>query len=156
MKTAGAIRSQNGGVLIELAIILLLVITLGVGLGEFGLVAYNKQVLNNAAREGVRTGIVRWTHPEPPDGDGSPFTEEEVKAKIQQTVENYYSGRLISFGEYAPPSIDYEPDTIDFTFGADLKVIVNYQYEFLAPSLVGLGLTMPLRGETLMQMEQLL
>ena len=66
MKTKMLIKNQKGAALVEFAIVVPLLILLATGIGEFGLVLYNKQVITNASREGARAGIVQWKHPPPP------------------------------------------------------------------------------------------
>jgi Flp pilus assembly protein TadG len=53
MKPKMIIKDQNGGAVVEFAIILPLLIALLFGIVEFGLLLYNKQIITNASREGA-------------------------------------------------------------------------------------------------------
>ena len=84
-------ENQRGVAAVEFAIVLPLLLFLFIGITEFGLAYYNKQVLTNAAREGARVGIISGT-----DVD-----------KIKETIKNYVvfedennnkKSRLITFG----------------------------------------------------------
>ena len=52
-------HNQKGAALLEFAIILPFLLVLVFGMIEFGLIAYNKQVITNASREGARWAIVQ-------------------------------------------------------------------------------------------------
>lgn len=145
------LRSNKGAAAIEFAIILPLLVLLGIGICEFGLLCYNSQVIINASREGARAGIVR--------GDGA---EEFLdNAKIKSIVKDYCNPRLIDFNGTSLTDGDIiltlsgggTRETV--AFGTDFKVEVIYNYGFLLPSLFNLGSTQTLRGRTLMKMEQI-
>jgi Flp pilus assembly protein TadG len=146
MKMA-AMRSQRGTAALEFGIVLVLLVALGLGLFEFGILAYDKQVITNASREGARAAIVQR-----PD-----LTETEKQDLIDGIVRDYYTGRLITFGEYDEPTISYPLGGVgDRAFQQDLSVRVTFNYNSLAASLIGLGTQMTLAGETLMKMERLI
>ncbi|GAB6060459.1 TadE family protein [Desulfonatronum parangueonense] len=72
---------QCGVAALEFAIVLPLLILLFLGITEFGIAYYNKQVLTNASREGARAGM-----------------NSAIKVNsIEHIVENY-TDRLINFG----------------------------------------------------------
>ena len=140
MKPKMIIKNQNGGAVVEFAIILPLLIALLFGIVEFGLLLYNKQIITNACREGARAGIVSRT-PRLSNGD------------IQNEVIKYGKAYLVTFGSATLDNSDIviaSPDDNDdtngacvcslpdaptdercLTFGCDLVVDVTYKYDFL-------------------------
>jgi len=148
MKKKMIIKEQKGTALVEFAIVLIVLVLLGVGTGEFGLLLYNKQVVTNASREGARAGIVR---------DGINFLDN---AGIKQIVKDYCSQHLIDFKNTALTDDDIELNPSDddirktTAFGSDFSVKVTYNYGFLVPSLFNLGNSINITGMTLMKMEQ--
>jgi hypothetical protein len=96
---------------------------------------YNKQVVTNASREGVRSGIV---------------TETET-ADIIQIVENYCDDNLINLNganELQAGSVTVSgPDGDN-----DLTVRVDYDYNFLFAGILGFD-QITLSGQTIMRME---
>jgi hypothetical protein len=146
MKTRMIIRREKGVAALELAIVLPVLILLAIGICEFGIIYYDKQVLTNASREGARAGIVRS------DVHGDPYDDaDEIEQRARDRAEEYYTGRLISFGE------DDEPDIVvtgyDLQFPDNLSVEIEYEYFFLVPSLFDLGLTRTLTAYTEMKIE---
>ena len=147
MKIKSTIKDQKGGAVIEFAIVLPLLVLLAVGICEFGLLVYNKHVITNASREGARAGIVQRT-----DSNGNPlFADAQVEAIIEGIVLNYCSQRLITFGTNSPPTVF--STGVNGVFQQDLSVKVTYDYNFLVPSLFGLGQAKELTSMTLMKME---
>jgi hypothetical protein len=136
MKTKMMIRDQNGGAVVEFALILPLLILLLFGIVEFGLLLYNKQIITNASREGARAGIVMRT---------TRLSDEDIKAVVDKYADKY----LVTFGtKNFPDPIIYREGN---DFGDDLKVKITYEYNFLVlKSLFG---PIPLEAETIMKME---
>ena len=150
MKTKRIIKDQKGGALIEFAIILPLLVILVIGIIEFGLLCYNKQVIANASREGARAGIVQRT-----DDDGNTLlSNAEVGTLIEGIVQSYCSQRLITFGSNNPPTV--VSNGMNGVFQQDLSVQVTYIYNFLVPVLFQLGTTKTLNAETVMKMEAII
>ena len=148
------IKNQYGAAIVEFAIVLPMLILLAIGICEFGLLWYNSQVIVNASREGARAGIVQLKYPPPPPG-GTFYTDAEVRTlKINPTVQNYCSARLITFGTNSPPTV--VSSWASRAFGQDVSVVATYVYNFLVPSLFGLGPTKTLTGRTIMKMEQII
>lgn len=141
------IKEQKGTVLVEFAIVLIILVLLGVGVGEFGLLVYNKQVVANASREGARAGIV----------SGVAFTNSDG---IKTIVKNYCLERLIDFHDTTledsdielTPGTDAERNAA--SFGSDFSVKVTYNYGFLVPSLFNMGPTISITGKTTMKKEE--
>ena len=129
------LHNNRGVAAVEFAICLPILILLVFGSIEFGLMFYNKQVVTNASREGVRSGIV---------------TETET-ADIIQIVENYCDDNLINLNganELQAGSVTVSgPDGDN-----DLTVRVDYDYNFLFAGILGFD-QITLSGQTIMRME---
>lgn len=110
-------NGQRGASALEFAIVLPILLLLLFGIIEFGFILYNKAMLTNAAREGVRAGIV---------AQSPRLTEDDIRI----IVEKYCENMLVSFGGSAVPSIVATLPASQ-TFGNDLKVEVTYPYSFL-------------------------
>ena len=150
MKTKMMIRDQNGGAVVEFAIILPLLIVLLFGSVEFGLLLYNKQIITSACREGARAGIVSRT----PGLSNDAIEDEVIK---------YGKAYLVTFGSDTLEKADIDLLTINnnsttfnpatdrcTSFGCDLKVVVTYDYDFLVLSAFG---PITLNAKTIMKME---
>jgi Flp pilus assembly protein TadG len=143
------IKSHNGQVIIEFALILPLMLLLLGGIVDFGILLYNKQVIDNASREGARAGIVHLLN-----SNGG-----KVPVDIQGTVANYCENRLVTFGEGAAPVTTFSPeDLLAASYPDDLTVTVSYQYTFLFSSVLNMfggnfGPTLNLTSQTVMKME---
>lgn len=124
-------KNNQGAALVEFAIVLPLLLLLLVGMIEFGLLFYNKQVLTNASREGARVGIAR-------------------AGNISAIVDTYCRDRLINFGGLNDVTTSIVGE--GGAYNEDLVVTVEYSYDFLVPSLLGFGTTMQLSAVTMMKM----
>lgn len=135
MKRTNQKSAECGAAVVEFALVLPLLILLMMGIIEFGLLFYNKQVLTNASREGARAGIAHATETE-----------------IETIVVNYCSNRLIRFDTNEDP----DPTVTGAlgSYGQDLTVAVSYDYTFMVPDLFGLGPNLELTAETVMKMER--
>jgi len=142
MKPKKTLKNQKGSAAVEFAIVLPLLILMFIGICEFGLLWYNKQVVINASRESARAGIAREY-----DSDIN-FTN----GNSDPIVNAYCANRLITFGPTVDPVTTY-PDgrNIDKSFGEDFSVKVFYLYT----SLFGAGPSIPLGRTTLMRMEHI-
>ena len=128
---------ERGAALVELAIVLPLLLLILVGIIEFGLLFYNQQVLTNSSREGARAGIAHL---------------EEVK--IKEIAVAYCNDRLITFDTLQNLINDDVTVVGELTdYPENLTVTVSYDYSFLIPKLLGLGTSMQLSTETVMNME---
>jgi Flp pilus assembly protein TadG len=149
MKTKMTIKDQKGSAIVEFAIVVPLMLLLVIGIGEFGLLWYNSQVITNASREGARAGIVL----------GADFLDDNA---VKAIVTAYCDSRVIDFSGNttvdATNDITLTPDDdrASSGFGDDFLVEVEYDYGFLVPALFGLGKTKKITGRTLMKMEQVL
>ncbi len=112
------LRCQKGVAAVEFAIILPVLMMIVLGIIEFGLLMYDKQVITNASREGARIGI----------------SDAVVSdADIEAVVDNYVTNNLITFGSTpTSPVTTIEPaDRTGMVFGEDVTVTVTYDYDFL-------------------------
>ncbi len=111
------IAEEKGAAAVEFAIILPLLVVFLFGIIEFGIIFYDKAMITNASREGARNGIV--------------FRDPRVNvSEIQDVVDNYSSGRMITFGSSAPP-VTTVPSGACVNHNDQLTVNVTYQYDFL-------------------------
>ena len=142
MKKKMTIKEQNGGAVVEFALILPLFILLLFGIVEFGLFLYNKQVITNASREGARAGVVA----------GIPRL---MDVDIQTIIDKYADKYLVTFGtKNFPPAVILPAELTrkGFLFGTDLSVEITYDYDFLVLKAFGFG-PITLRAQTIMKME---
>jgi Flp pilus assembly protein TadG len=149
------LRSQSGGSVVEFAIMLPFLVLLIFGMIEFGLLFYDQQVITNASREAARAAIA------------GACSERLSAGQIGQIVNNYCQytdssgntvNRLITLnGPNNLPATNVQPASIGcgsgVNFGDDLTVTVSYNYNFLAPSILGFGATKTITAKTVMKME---
>lgn len=148
-KRGHIIQEENGGSLVEFAIIAPLLFVILFGIIEFGIILYDQAVITNASREGARFGIVSRT---------PRHTQNEIGDVVVA-----YCNRLITFGTSNIPTIKVSstdesvpPNGVTTDFGDDLKVEVDWSYTFLVlPNLPGIGLSNPLQlsASTVMKYE---
>ncbi|WP_419661471.1 putative TadE family protein [Desulfosarcina variabilis str. Montpellier] len=144
-------KKEDGGALVEFAILLPILLLILGGIIDFGALYYNKQVLTNASREGARMGIVRQL-----DGDGNKIIVQE--SDIQETVGAYCDDHyLLRFAEDAGPIVS-APGVSTISYPSTLTVTVTYTHTFLLSPLLNLfggefGQTINLSAETVMRME---
>ena len=131
--------NQKGATAVEFAIVLSLLITLIFGIIEFGLFIFNRQVITNAAREGARAGII-----------ARPVRLSD--GAIKTVVVNFGAQHLITFGADVLTDDDIVIPARCLKFQCDLEIQVNYVYEFLFLSNIGIG-PLNLRATSVMQME---
>lgn len=139
---------QKGAAAVEFAIVLLPLVLLTFGIIEFSIVLYNKAMITNASREGVRAGIVSQ-NPRVPDSE------------IIKIVEDYCKDYLITFGNHETALDIPLPEWNDIdsdgsrNFGDELAVTVAYSYSFLLlPNLVAdIGSPLVLKANTVMRYE---
>ena len=112
-------ENQRGVAAVEFAIVLPLLLFLFIGITEFGIAYYNKQVVTNASREGARAGIVAGTS----------------ESEIQQVAYNYAKDRLITFGTNTFSIVDEEDESIIIddckSDGEYCTVTVTFNYTYL-------------------------
>ena len=133
MKGLRKINNQIGSALVEFAIVLPLLLILVFGVIEFGVMFYDKAVITNASREGVRAGITGLGDPE-----------------IKQIVLNYCNVNLVNLGNNNDA---FDPEKIFISSdGTDLIVKLEYSYDLLLGSFFGFDNT-TISAETVMRIE---
>lgn len=136
------LRGERGGAAVEFAIIASLFLIVVFAIIEFGVLIFDYQVLTNASREGARAGIVNRRPP-------------VYNSAIMAKVDIYSKAHLVTFGPPNSPRTDVSPSEATRTlapFGTEMLVTVEYDFDFLVLSLVGLG-PITLTAETRMRME---
>jgi uncharacterized membrane protein len=126
LEIAQILRNKKGAALVEAAVILIPFLLLLLGIIEFSLVLYNQQVINNAAREGARAGIIVR----------QPRLSDD---QIRTVVANFARDNLVTFGDdqFDDSAIVIQRDPLPINFGDRLVVSANYTYGFLVvPQLV--------------------
>lgn len=127
-------KNQKGVASVELAIVLPLLLLLIFGTIEFGLLFYNKQVITNASREGVRAGIA--------------YAGTTV---VRQIVRDYCQSKLVGLGD--PITITDSNITITPPDAQnDLTVTVSFDYPLFFAPLIGIDQA-TLTASTVMRME---
>jgi Flp pilus assembly protein TadG len=122
-RQAFAKQRQGGAAVIEFALILPILLVLLVGTIDASLALYDKAVITNASREGARAGIVARS---------PPLTD----AQIQQIVQNYLQGALVSLGSTsALPAVQIQKGT----WNGDAILTVTVRYTFQGLGLGGLS-----------------
>lgn len=111
----GSRARECGQAAVEFALTLPLLLLLICGVIEMGWVASNVLLLQNATREGVRTGIVATS---------SSANTDLVIARIEGLVPAYIETPMDISVVYSDPT--------DFRAG-DITVVVNYQLDALTP-----------------------
>lgn len=148
------IADENGGSLIEFAVIAPLLFVILFGIIEFGVLLYDKAMLTNASREGARAGIVY-------DFDSATGTSHPDNAAIIATVQQYCQDYLISFDNASAVNVAISragSPSLD-SAGDQLTVNVTYPFRFLVFSNVlallggGINDNLNLQAETVMRME---
>jgi Flp pilus assembly protein TadG len=136
------ITEEKGASAVEFAIILPLLVVFLFGIIEFGIIFYDKAMITNASREGARKGIV--------------FRDPRLSvSEIQSVVDNYSSGKMITFGSSAAP-VTTVPNGACVNHNDQLTVNVTYQYDFLLiPNFLGGALpnSITLEAQTEMRCE---
>ena len=136
MQKKARVKNQNGASVVELAIILFVFFVFIFAVIEFGLLLFNTQMMNNAAREGARAGIVVRI---PRISD----------TEIETIVRNYCEQNLVTFGsgslDIPQPLLREDPVGNPLAagelggFGDFLTVRATYQYEWLFLSNLGIS-----------------
>lgn len=113
-------NKQNGATAVEVAIVLPLALIFIFGIIEFSLLLYNKNIINHAAREGARVGVV-YSRPDRIDFE-----------TIEEAVSKYIENRLISFSPPKNAAVDVPQLCPEGALSEQkLTVSVTYAYSFL-------------------------
>ena len=142
MKSVGGWRSERGSELIEFAMVAPILILLGGGIFEFGMMFRTFEAVTNAAREGARVGVLPAYEAHPP-----------VEARV--------NAFLTASGLMGPRQVTSLPvvtlATPAGTFSAR-RVVVTYTYQPVVLSPIGFAFggsfgAIPLRGVSVMRTE---
>lgn len=126
------VRNKKGQALVEFAIILPVIMLLLMGMLEFGMMLNTYLELENASREGARTGIV-----------GS--TDTDILNRIITISPGLDSKKL---------TVNITPDVSQRTSGATLTVEVTYSYQMTVPIISNLfSNPIQLNAQTSMRIE---
>ena len=132
-------ENQRGVAAVEFAIVLPILAILLIGIIEFGIVLYNKQVVTNATREGVRAAI----NPDPK------LDESQIKNIVVDSASDMLLSTL-SVGDVTVTSSNNDFETREFPH--NVIVNVTYEHNFLIPGFLGLGTSTNISSRTLMRM----
>ncbi len=113
MKKKMIIKEEKGVAALEFAIVLPVLVLLAIGIIEFSLLYYNKQVITNASREGARVGIA-LTY------EGASVTDDTVK----DVIDTYCNNRLIVFGNASKTPTYPEPIGVGSSYPSYVTVTV--------------------------------
>lgn len=140
------IKEQKGAAAVEFAIVLPMLLLFIFGSIEFSLLAFNKQVMTNAVRNGCRTGVIMRVAPR------IVLTEDQlIKDETRDLAQNF----LVTFGNDTFDSSDVtitREDPLNLSFGSDLTIEANFSYDFLFLSTIGIG-PINLKSVSTMKME---
>ncbi len=139
MQKKSILFNQKGATAVEFAIIFPLLVSLIFGIIEFGLFIFNRQVITNAVREGARAGIV-----------SRPVRLSDHA--IRAVVLNYSAQHLVTFGDDVLTNDDIVIPARCLNWKCDLKITVNFLYDFLFLSNLGIG-PLNLQATSLMRLE---
>lgn len=126
------VKDEKGQSLVEFSIILPIVVLVLMGMIEFGLMLNSYLMVENASREGARTGIV-----------GS--TDMEIVSQITVVSPGLKNDRL---------TVNITPTESQRKSGDTLTVSVTYNYQMTVPIISNLfSNPIQLRAQTSMRME---
>jgi Flp pilus assembly protein TadG len=133
-------KNERGAATVQFAIVAVLLITILFGIIEIGVLVYDNHVLTNASREGARAGVV-MRNPR--------LTDQNIIDAVNRYAQQY----MVTFGTSNPLTTIITPaEGSRNSFGTELTVKVEYEFDFLVLSIVGLG-HKTLKAETRMRME---
>jgi Flp pilus assembly protein TadG len=140
-------KKQQGGEVVEFALLAPLLFVILFGIIEFAVALYNQAVITNASREGARLGIL-WTN--------ELLAPAEVKSNMEEAVTAAAGAYLVSLSGSPTVRPNCVPGIVS---GDDVTCQVNYTYNFLVlrPLVALLGGAIPgsvdLSSTTIMRME---
>jgi Flp pilus assembly protein TadG len=141
-------KREDGGAMVEFALLIMVLLLIILGVIQFGLMFYTKYVITAGSREGARYGSIYRT-----DSVGDRLAPANLNPTIEQVVRTYINNFLID----ADGLVTVELDGAGYTTGnpgADLIVRVHCQnpWDFLSGLLPTMsGITF--HSETIMKVE---
>lgn len=119
--------NERGAAATEFALLLPVFLMILFGIIEFGMIMYGREVVTNAAREGVRAGIVQ----------GPP---KRTSGQITTIANSYLTGTGINQAD-----VTFTPAGVGLANPNTLTVTAVYNYRFLIPYIPNvLGIPNPL------------
>jgi hypothetical protein len=128
-------RSQDGGALVEFAVVMPLLFLLLFGFVEFGVLLHNQQVITNASREVARAAIT-------PVPKLSPGQAADAASP--------YNDRLIRFGTSELISVTLP--NANRVYPDEIVITATWNHRLLVPAFFGLGPTITLDSQTSVRM----
>lgn len=130
-------QGERGAAAVEFALLLPFLMTLLLGIVDFGRVMFTQHALSHASRVGARQGTL-FLSPRP--------SETDITAVVNSAL---------SSSGYAPADATVTVVGAGGASGSDLQVTVAYPHDFIIISKVFPNIpdTMSLQGSTLMQLE---
>lgn len=104
-------RHERGQAVLELALILPILLLLLFGIIEFGIIFHDNLVLNQAAREGARLGVVGGT-------------DEEIREMVERVAPGLDRTRL---------QLEIDPPEEERVRGMSLRVELHYSVPIVIP-----------------------
>ena len=109
------VQNERGAVATEFALLLPVFLTILLGIIEFGMIMYGREIVTNATREGARAGITQ----------GPP---KLTTGQIITIADNYLTGTGIN-----PASVTFTAVGAGLANPNALTVHATYSYSFLVP-----------------------
>jgi Flp pilus assembly protein TadG len=125
------IRNQKGQALVEFALILPILMLVVMAILQFGMMLNSYLTIENASREGARSGII-----------GS--SDDEIEQLIISTAPNLDPSKL---------TVSITPKEGFRKSGDTLTVNVSYNYELVVPIISSIVENVVLNGQTSMRVE---
>lgn len=131
-------RDERGAVAAEFALLLPVFLTILLGIIEFGMIMYGREIVTNATREGARAGITQ----------GPP---KLTAGQITTISHNYLSNTGVN-----PASVTFTATGAGGANPATLTVQATYTYNFLVPyipTMTGIPNPLIINTQTVMRHE---
>jgi Flp pilus assembly protein TadG len=125
----GASRSRRGQSMVEFALVAPIFFLLLFGIIEAGRFMYHYEILNNAAREGIRYAIIHGENSSDPTGPPTDATGADIKQAISDAALG-----LVGAGDLVIPDPVYSgPNGATNKRGSNVELSVSYTYSPLLP-----------------------
>lgn len=131
-------QNERGAVAAEFALLLPVFLTILIGIIEFGMIMYGREIVTNATREGARAGITQ----------GPPKLSAGAITTISH---NYLTGTGVN-----PASVTFTATGAGGASPATLTVSAQYTYNFLVPyipAMTGIPNPLIINTQTVMRHE---
>ena len=138
MKTLMRRVDERGVAAAEFALLLPVLLLMLLGIIEFGMIMYSREVVTNAAREGARAGIVQ----------GPP---KRTEGQIKEIARNYLTNTGINSSK-----VEFAVTNAELVSPNNLTVQATYEYNFLfpyIPMIAGIPSPLDIRTQVVMRHE---